>query len=100
MSFPRIVAESLVCEYDGPMNANLEAQYRVAIDMTHDAARRQDLGMAKFAVGILVGIVASALPEDDSRALFNACADVANCNHLEQVLDCAAMLNRRSSDLF
>lgn len=92
--------EALESAYDGPMNANVEAQYRIAIGMTHDAARYQDLGMAKFAVGILVGIVASALPEDDSRALFSACTDVANCNNLDQVLDCAAMLNRRSSDLF
>ena len=82
------------------MNANLEAQFRAAIDMTHDAARRQDLGMAKFAVGILVGILSTSLPEDESRALFLACTDVANCNNLEQVLDCAAMLVRRGSDIY
>lgn len=86
--------------YDDLMNANLETQYTVAVNMTFDASRQQDIGMAKFAVGILVGILVASLPDEEAHALFRVTADVAVCNDMNQVLDCAAMLVRRGSDIF
>lgn len=83
-----------------PMNAKLETQYLTARSMVQEAANRGDVALAKYGVGIMLGILAASLPEDDSHALFRSSMDVGNCRTINEVLDFASMLARRSSDVF
>jgi hypothetical protein len=79
--------------------ATLNYQVGIVQDHFRGAVAQNDLGAAKFGLGMLAGALVAASPEDDRYALNRSAIDASSAPVIEAVIDTFSWMSRRANEL-
>ena len=80
------------------MNSTLDAKIGGIREKLDEAARTENIGLAKYAIGLLAGLILGAAPEDQHYALLRAAEACAESNELQGVLADGYWMLTRAND--
>lgn len=77
------------------MNPTLEDQITRTRRILVQAEETRDLGLAKFALGLISGALIAVIPEDEHYSIIRNSLNAAESSNLNDVLDTAHSIARR-----